>query len=111
MAFRISDSVLRGEIDNRVKGVARGKIWVAGRPEPVLLEFQGNARPDLAGCLLAFTNPRQPIPHAPLDSLHPVQRGCIGDLTASRKLRGIKPAARRNAVCEGLRITLITQTP
>ena len=35
MAFRIHDSVVRGEIDNRVKGMVRGKIWVEGRAEPV----------------------------------------------------------------------------
>ena len=87
MAFRIHDSVVRGEIDNRVKGVVRGKIWVEGRVEPVVLELRGNAWPDLAGCLLTFTNPLKRIPHHGLDSLNPVQRGTIGDLTASRKVR------------------------
>jgi len=87
MAFRIHDSVVRGEIDNRVKGVVRGKIWVEGRPEPVVLELQGNAHPDLAGCLLTFTNPLARVPHPHLDSLRPLQRGTIGDLTASRKVR------------------------
>ena len=87
MAFRIHDSVVRGEMDNRVKGIVRGKIWVEGRAEPVLLELKGNAWPDLAGCLLTFTNPLKRIPHPGLDTLHPVQRGSIGDLTASRKVR------------------------
>jgi hypothetical protein len=87
MAFRIHDSVVRGEIDNRVKGVVRGRIWIEGRAEPVALELKGNAWPDLAGCLLTFTNPQMRIMHAHLDSLHPIQRGCIGDLTASRKVR------------------------
>lgn len=87
MAFRIHDSVVRGEIDNRVKGVVRGKIWVDGRAEPVVLELTGNAWPDLAGCLLAFSNPQARIPHAQIESLHPLQRGSIGDLTASRKVR------------------------
>src|SRR3989454_2560156 len=87
MAFRIHDSVVRGEIDNRVKGIVRGKIWVEGRPGPVVLELKGNAWPDLAGCLLTFTNSQKRIPHSHLDSLHPVQRGSIGDLTASRKVR------------------------
>ncbi len=59
MAFRIHDSVVRGEIDNRVKGIVRGKIWVEGRAEPVVLELKGNAWPDLAGCLLTFTNPQK----------------------------------------------------
>jgi len=87
MAFRIHDSVVRGEIDNRTKGVVHGKIWVEGRAEPVVLDLQGNAWPDLAGCLLTFTNPQKRTPHAHLDSLHPIQRGGIGDLTASRKVR------------------------
>src|SRR5438477_971049 len=87
MAFRIHDSVVRGEIDNRVKGIVCGKIWVEGRAEPVILELKGNAWPDLAGCLLTFTNPQERFPHPHLDSLDPVQRGSIGDLTASRKVR------------------------
>src|SRR2546426_2565082 len=87
MAFRIHDSIVRGEIDNRVKEIVRGKIWVEGRAEPVALELKGNAWPDLAGCLLTFTNPQKRVPHPHLDSLHPVQRGSIGDLTASRKVR------------------------
>jgi hypothetical protein len=87
MAFRIHDSVVRGEIDNRVKGIVRGKIWIEGRAAPVVLELKGNAWPDLAGCRLTFTNPLRRIPHPHLDSLHPIQRGNIGDLTASRKVR------------------------
>src|SRR5262245_19933576 len=87
MAFRIHDCVVRGVIDNRAKGIIRGKIWVEGRAAPVRLELQGNAWPDLAGCLLTFTNPQKRLPHPHLDSLHPVQRGSIGDLTASRKVR------------------------
>jgi hypothetical protein len=87
MAFRIHDSVVRGELDNRVKGIVRGSIWLEGQAEPVVLELKGNAWPDLAGCRLSFTNPQKRIPHSHLDSLHRVQRGCVGDLTASRKVR------------------------
>ena len=87
MAFRIHDSVVRGEIDNRVKGMVRGKIWVEGRADPITLELQGNAWPDLAGCLLTFNNPIKRMAHHHLDSLNSLQRGGIGDLTASRKVR------------------------
>jgi hypothetical protein len=87
MAFRIHESVVRGEIDNHVKGVLRGKIWIEGRAEPIVLELKGNAGPDLAGCLLTFTNPLKSSPHPHLDSLHPIQLGSVGDLTASRKVR------------------------
>src|SRR5256885_4474750 len=87
MAFRIHDSVVRGEIDNRVKGIVRGKIWLEGRNEPVVLELKGNAWPDLAGCLLTFKNPLERLAPHEIESLHPMQRGTIGDLTASRKVR------------------------
>lgn len=87
MAFRIHDNVARGEIDNRVKGVVRGNIWLEGRAEPLTLELTGNAWPDLAGCLLTFTNPGKRFSDPRLDALHRKQRGIIGDLTASRKVR------------------------
>src|SRR5215472_12532103 len=101
MAFRIHDSVVRGEIDNRVKSTVRGKIWVEGRAEPVALELKGNAWPDLAGCLLTFTNPQKRIPHPHLDSLNSLQRGSIGDLTASRKVRVFDiPTAEAYMMCK-----------
>ncbi len=87
MAFRIHESVVHGEIDNRVKGIVRGKIWVEGRAEPIVLELTGNAWPDLAGCLLTFANPQPRVPHPHLEMLDLLQRGSIGDLTASRKVR------------------------
>jgi hypothetical protein len=87
MAFRIHKSVVRGRIDNRVKGTVTGEIWIEGRAEPIVLELKGNAWPDLAGCLLMFTNLRKPTRDAQASALAALQRGTIGDLTASRKLR------------------------
>lgn len=87
MAFRIQDSVVRGEIDNREKGWVRGTLWLHEREEPVILELKGNAHPDLAGCLLQFTNPLPPLADPHLDSLAARQNGVVGDLTASRKVR------------------------
>lgn len=87
MAFRIHESIVRGEIDNRIKGIVRGRIWLVGRPKPILLKLRGNAHRDLAGCLLRFTNPAPPIPNPHLEYLRPYQFGTIGDLTASRKVR------------------------
>jgi hypothetical protein len=87
MAFRIHDSVVRGEIDNRVKGMVRGRIWLENHAEPLTLELRGNAHRDLAGCLLTFTNPLDRVVHPNLDRLNPVQRGLTGDVTAARKVR------------------------
>ena len=93
MAWRIQDSVIRGEIDNRERGIVRGQVWLAGQPEPVLLELKGNAAADLAGCLLTFENPGQTIPMEALSHLAALQCGTAGDLTASRKVRVLEVPA------------------
>lgn len=87
MAWRIHDSVIRGEIDNRVKGIVRGKLWLAGRDEPVKLDLKGNACPDLAGCLLKFKNPAKTFPMGKQPKFDPLQHGKIGNLSASQKVR------------------------
>jgi len=87
MAWRIQDSVIRGEIDNRRKGWVRGRLWLAGLAEPVKLDLEGNACPDLAGCLLKFKNPAKTLPLRKKPVFNPVQRGKIGNLSASQKAR------------------------
>ncbi len=87
MAWRIHDSVIRGEIDNRVKGIVRGRVWLTGLAGPITLELKGNACSDLAGCLLTFENPGEKFPLPSDGHMNPLQRGAIGDLTASRKVR------------------------
>ena len=77
MAWRIHDNVERGEIDNREKGIVRGRIWLKGLKKPVVLELQGNAAPDLAGCLLTFSNPGKTIPLSTDASFNPMQRGSM----------------------------------
>ncbi len=89
MAWRIEDCVQRGELDNRERGIVRGKLWMHGLPSPVLLELTGNACPDLAGCILTFENPGETFPlHT--EGFQPVQKGTAGDLTASRKVRVVE---------------------
>lgn len=87
MAFRIHESVIRGEIDNRVKGVVRGRIFLVGRSEPIALDLKGNASQDLAGCLLTFKNTKEPVADEQVEALAAVQRGTVGDITASQKVR------------------------
>ncbi len=87
MAWRIHDSVIRGEIDNRVKGIVRGQLWLNGLAGPVTLELEGNACPDLAGCLLKFKNPTKTFPMRKKPKFNPLQRGQIGNLSASQKVR------------------------
>ncbi len=85
MAWRIDEHVIRGEIDNRTPGKLTGRIWFAGRDEPVMLELEGNPWRDLAGHLLRFTNPA-PKPGL-ADGFAPLQNGVAGDITASRKVK------------------------
>src|SRR4051812_20055488 len=87
MAWRIHDCVIRGEIDNRERGLVRGKLWLKGIEQPIVLELKGNACPDLAGCLLTFENPGEVIAMRTDATMAQLQQGTIGDLTASRKVR------------------------
>ena len=87
MAWRIQDNVIRGEIDNRIKGTVHGRIWIHGAAEPLQIELKGNACADLAGCLLKFRNPGKTFALSGDCQLHPLQTGTVGDLTASRKVR------------------------
>ena len=87
MAWRINEGVMRGEIDNRVRGRVAGRIWLIGRAEPIPLDLTGNCHRDVAGCLLQFENPvAKSTPDERLD-LAAEQIGVAGDITASRKVR------------------------
>jgi hypothetical protein len=88
MAWRIEENVIRGEIDNRTAGRVYGKVWLAGRNDPLVLELTGNCHKDLAGCRLTFTNPA-PKPDSRI-TLAANQRGAVGDMTAARKVRVIE---------------------
>lgn len=81
----MDEAVVRGEIDNRTRGRVTGRIWFLGRDEPVVLELEGNCWRDLAGRRLEFSNP-QPKPGG-VDKLAPLQRGVVGDISASRKVK------------------------
>lgn len=85
MAWRFHEHIVRGELDNTVRGRVTGRIWLAGIAEPMTLDLRGDCAPDLAGCTLAFENP---VPVLSGDSLPTLdQRGWVGDITASHKLK------------------------
>jgi hypothetical protein len=85
MAWRIDENLIRGEIDNRTRGRVTGRLWFAGRTDPVELDLVGNAWRDLAGHRLEFVNPA-PQPGLPA-SFASRQDGTTGDITASRKVK------------------------
>jgi len=86
MAFRIEKAVVRGELSNEERGVVTGRIWLAGRKEPLVLSLRGDCLRDLAGSTVRFTNPR-PAADASLAVLALEQRGVAGELTGSRKVK------------------------
>lgn len=85
MAWRIDGQVTRGEIDNRERGRVVGRIWLSGRVEPITLDLAGDCWRDLAGRLLRFTNPEPKV--VDRDGLTIEQKGIVGDMTASRKVK------------------------
>ncbi len=84
MALRLDTAVIRGEIDNTTRGNVRGKLWLVGREDPVIIDLRGNAWRDVAGCKITFTNPN-PSPR-PASAIQPKQKGHVGDITASHKV-------------------------
>lgn len=86
MAWRIHESVIRGELDNRRRGRVVGRIWLAGRAAPLTLDLEGNPLRDMAGCRLTFENRAMPK-HEVSELIELNQSGYVGDMTASRKVR------------------------
>ena len=84
MAWRIEDAVAHGEIDNTVEGHTTGRIWLAGRDEPLILSLDGDCWRDLAGTRLQFENP-EPKTGSDAEALDIDQAGIVGDMTGSRR--------------------------
>lgn len=86
MAWRLDEAIEHGIIDNTVEGITSGKIWLAGRDEPLILSLNGDCWRDLAGTTLEFENPHPRVFHE-LNNLDTEQTGTVGDITASLKMR------------------------
>jgi len=84
MGWRLARSVVRGEIDSRVRDTVRGRLWLIDRKFPIELIFKGNPLRDLAGCLLTFENPEPEAEDN--EGLCPIQMGRTGNITASMKV-------------------------
>jgi hypothetical protein len=90
MAWRPTDGVLEGELDNTTLGWTIGWIRLRGRDEPLQLKLAGNCHPDLAGWKFRIVR-TDPIPEwaeAPdYDGIATDQSGTIGDVTADQVLQ------------------------
>ena len=101
MAWRLNKAVIRGEIDNRIKGVVTGKIWLVGVADPIDLQLEGDCWRDMAGCLLTFENPNPQKADDEHSDLNLHQGGLVGDMTASRKVRVLEiPVEEAYRMCK-----------
>jgi len=106
MAWRINESVVRGEIDNRVRGRVTGRVWLIGRAKPIALDLAGNCARDIAGCMVRFENPAPKSTSEESTDLAAEQIGVAGDITASRKVRVLDVSLE-----EARRLTREGETP
>ena len=89
MALRINTAIVSGWIDNITPGETRGGVEVLGLQRPLEIVLKGNCARDLAGTRLDFKNPNpQPQPDE-VKVLHMLQRGVVGDLSASQKVKAL----------------------
>jgi hypothetical protein len=90
MAWRPTEWVLEGELDNTTQGWTVGWIRLQDRDEPLRLKLAGNCHPDLAGWKFRIvrTDPSAEPPRAPnYDGIATDQSGTIGDMTADQVLQ------------------------
>ena len=91
MAWRPSDWVLEGELDNTILGWTTGWLKIEGVEKPLQLKLAGNCHPDLAGWKFKIVrtepipNWTEPLNHA--ESIAVNQSGIVGDITADQTLK------------------------
>ncbi len=91
MAWRPSEWVLAGELDNTNLGWTTGWLRIEGIEEPLQLKLAGNCHPDLAGWRFKIvrTDPipdwAEPLSHS--EKIATDQSGHVGDITADQLLK------------------------
>ncbi len=100
MLALISPLIIRGTIDNTVRGHIALHLWCSGGGEPLHIEMPGNCLQDIAGCRVQFEN-RQHLSNetreADVLSMLRAHKGSFtaGDITLSRRVRTGKAGAER----------------
>ena len=93
MAWRPSDWVIEGELDNTTQGWTTGWILIGQPDDPIKLSLKlaGNCHPDLAGWKFKIVRidprPDWAEPLSCLDSFSTNQSGHVGDITADQTLK------------------------
>jgi len=91
MAWRLSEHIASGEIDNLDRHSVHGCLRLRDRDQTLILALTGNCDADLAGKRFRFrAKPRRrddEISPIDLDALHPQQVGPPGTMTAARRVK------------------------
>ena len=86
MAIRLGEFVRAGTIDCSVRGAITGEILIEGMDAAMKLNLKGAPHPDIAGCILTFTNPEIDVLDGEIaDHLELEQTGFAGDMSAAQK--------------------------
>ncbi len=90
MAWRPTQHLIEGELDNTAPGKVTGWMRFAGMKQKVIFDLQGNFHRDIRGAKIHLTGDGQandPQARAYMNSFSPRQTGETGDITA-----GLPPA-------------------
>jgi len=82
MAWRLSQQLVEGELDNTERNLITGWMTFVGIKGRVTFRLTGNFHTDIAGCRIRLRNPRPSGGAADVKGLSKVQRGAAGDITA-----------------------------
>ena len=94
MAWRIDENLLRGEIDNRTRGRVTGRLWFAGRPHPVELDLEGNARLSVGEVFIGIHSHPRGAASQPSATLH---ASPAGSAVSSSFRKGLPNYFRKHA--------------
>jgi hypothetical protein len=86
MAWRPSEYVIEGELDNTVQGKVTGWIKLFGRKNRIKFDLQGDFHRDIRGAVIKFHNEQykdaDPQEAKRYNRLESMQTGVVGDITA-----------------------------
>lgn len=112
MLASLSPLIVRGVIDNTVRGHVTLQLWGIDGGEPLEYALEGNCLQDIAGCRVAFTNnahvAEQQQEHPVLRRMRADRRPVLlGDFTLSRR---VPERDNRRALCNMLSLELFPGT-
>lgn len=90
MAWRPSEYLMEGELDNTTPGKVTGWMRFAGMKEKVTFDLKGNFHRDIRGAKIRLKGDGgedNPVAESYMDSFHRHQTGDVGDITAGREPR------------------------